>query len=80
MDEWIKAAQLDLNVVRWALIGMVDGDIEPKKQDLKHLLVLVERVSGNLAEAIKETSDAVEQRPTKRDYSRMAWSWWLPGS
>ena len=80
MDEMIKVAQSELNVVRWALIGMVEGDIEPKKQDLEHLLVVVDRVSRNLAEAIKESSDAVEQRPTKRDYSRMTWSWWLPGS
>ena len=59
---------------------MVEGNFELKKQDLGHLLVEVERVSRNLAEVIKETSDTVEQRPTKRDYTRMAWSWWLPGS
>jgi hypothetical protein len=73
MDTRIERAQVKINMVRWALAGMVMGDLEPKKADLENLLVMVSEINRDLDQAIEEeASDGVGEQPTESRHHGMA--------
>lgn len=72
MDERVERAQMKLNMVRWALAGMVLGDMEPEKADLGNLLVMVTEIERDLDQAIEEASHGVGEQPTESSNQGMA--------